>query len=158
MEKPTDGKSSFIKAARILTYLIYGFVMFAIVFLVLGFVLLLFGASTSSSFVTFVYNIAAEFLAPFRGIFPPHQINDRSYFSTAGLFAIIMYGIFAMALHSLIDYITVKQVQHQNQLIEAKEYQEEQAEKAKAEKLAAEQAAARKSQPTRRAAPTQRRV
>jgi len=86
---------------------------------VLGFVLLRFGASTDSSFVRFVYHIAAEFLQPFRGIFPPKQITDTSYFSSSGLFAIIMYSLFAAAIHGLISYVTVKQVQHENDLLQA---------------------------------------
>ncbi|MEK7594573.1 MAG: hypothetical protein AAB436_02980 [Patescibacteria group bacterium] len=117
--KPTDGTISFIKVARALTYLVYFFAVTAIVFLSLGFVLLLFGANTSVPFVRFVYHIAAEFLAPFRGIFPPHQISDTSYFSSAGLFAIVMYSFFAAAVHSLINYITLKEVTHEKELIEA---------------------------------------
>lgn len=119
--KPSDSKLSFIKIARGLTWLVYGFVVIAIVFLVLGFILLLFGANQDVAFVRFVYNIAAEFLQPFRGIFPPHQISDTSYFSAAGLFAIIMYSFFAMALHALINYITMKEFKHEQELKEAQE-------------------------------------
>jgi len=122
--KPTDSKLTFIKIARVLTYLVYAYMLIAVVFLVLGFILLLFGANTDSSFVRFVYNIAAEFLQPFRGIFPPHQITDSAYFSASGLFAIIMYGIAAAALHSLISFITLKQVKHEAELAE---WQEDQA-------------------------------
>jgi uncharacterized protein YggT (Ycf19 family) len=122
-QQPTDGILSFIKVARALTYLVYAFAVIAIVFLVLGFVLLLFGANTDTAFVRFVYHIAAEFLQPFRGIFPPKQITDTSYFSASGLFAILMYSFFAAAVHSLINYITLKEVQHENQLLAAqKEY------------------------------------
>ncbi len=118
MDKPSDGKLTFIKIARVMTYLVYAYAMIATVFLVLGFFLLLFGASTSSSFVQFVYHIAARFLEPFRGIFPGQQISDRSYFSAAGLFAIIMYGIAAMALHAFINYLTYKMQMHQAVLSE----------------------------------------
>lgn len=118
MDKPSDSKLNFIKVARALTYLVYAYALIAIFFLCLGFILLLFGANTDSSFVTFVYDIAAKFLEPFRGIFPLHQITDRSYFSASGLFAIIMYTLFAVAVHSLISYITVKQVKHETELAE----------------------------------------
>lgn len=117
--KPSDGTLSFIKVSRALVYVVYFFAITAIVFLVIGFVLLLFGANTTSSFVRFVYDIAAEFLQPFRGIFPPKQITETSYFSASGLFAIIMYSFFAAALHGLITWITVKQTEHENDLIEA---------------------------------------
>ncbi len=114
---PTDAKLNMIKFARVLVYLVYAYLIIAVSFLITGFILLLLGASQSSSFVDFVYRIAAEFLAPFRGMFPPHQITDSSYFSAAGLFAIIMYGIFAIAIHSFIGYITLKQTKHQNDLL-----------------------------------------
>lgn len=119
MAKPSDGKLSFIKIARALTYLVYAYTLIAITFLVLGFILLLFGANVDVPFVRFVYHIAAEFLQPFRGIFPPHQITDNSYFSAAGLFAIVMYSLFAAAIHALISYITLKQVNHEKELVEA---------------------------------------
>lgn len=118
MEKPTDSKLTFIKVARAITYLAYAYAIIATVFLVLGFVLLLFGASTASGFVNFVYNIAAQFLKPFREIFPGQQIGSSSYFSAAGLFAIIMYGIGAAVIHSLISYLTLKEAQHQEELEE----------------------------------------
>lgn len=118
MDKPKDGKLTFIKVARVLTYLVYAYAIIATVFLVLGFFLLLLGASTSSSFVQFVYHIAARFLEPFRGIFPGHQLSDRSYFSAAGLFAIIIYGLAAMAIHAFINYLTYKEVKHQTELQE----------------------------------------
>jgi uncharacterized protein YggT (Ycf19 family) len=107
---------SFIKLTRGLVWLVYAYTVIAIVFLVLGFVLLLLGANADVPFVHFVYRIAAEFLQPFRGIFPPHQISDRSYFSAAGLFAIVMYSFFSVALHSLISYLTLKQAQYDKEL------------------------------------------
>lgn len=118
-QKPTDSKLSLLKFARVLVYLVYAYLLVAVTFLITGFLLLLLGASQSSSFVDFVYRIAAEFLQPFRDMFPPHQITDSAYFSAAGLFAIIMYGLFAAAIHSLIGYITLKQTQHQTELIAA---------------------------------------
>lgn len=42
--------------------------------------------------VDFVYTVAGHFLEPFRGMFPPKQISTTSYFSSAGLFAIIFYS------------------------------------------------------------------
>lgn len=124
INKPSDGKLSFIKVTRALIYLVYFFAVTAIVFLVLGFFLLLFGANSDTAFVRFVYNIAIEFLQPFRGIFPPKQITETSYFSASALFAIIMYSFFAAALHGLISYITLKQANHENELIEAQKEHE----------------------------------
>lgn len=143
-KKPTDTKLNLIKFSRILVYLVYSYLVIAVSFLITGFVLLLLGASQTSSFVDFVYRIAAQFLQPFRGMFPPQQITDTSYFSAAGLFAIIMYGLFAVAIHSLIGYITLKQTQHQNELIMA-----EAEAKRQQQKLVAQKAIASSQKPTR---------
>lgn len=112
MDKPSDSTLTFIKIAKVLTILVYAYVIIAAVFLILGFILLLFGANQAAGFVHFVYDIAAQFLKPFREIFPGQPIGDRGYFSAAGLFAIIMYGIAAAALHSLLTFITLKQTKH----------------------------------------------
>lgn len=108
MEKPHSSKLSVIKAARALTYLVYAWLVIATTFLFLGFILLLLGANPETSFVHFVYQIAAHFLEPFRGMFPTHQISDTAYFSSAALFAIVFYSIVAVFVHALIEYITMK--------------------------------------------------
>ncbi len=108
MDKPSSSKLVIIKVSRVLVYLVYAWLVIATVFLLLGFILLLLGANTTTPFVEFVYKIAANFLAPFRGMFPPTKISDTSYFSAAGLFAIIFYSICAFFIHALIDWITMK--------------------------------------------------
>jgi uncharacterized protein YggT (Ycf19 family) len=124
-KKPSDGKLNLIKFARILVYLVYTYLIVAVSFLSVGFLLLLLGANQDTPFTQFVYKIAAEFLQPFRAIFPVHQITDNAYFSAAGLFAIIMYGLFAVGIHSLISYLTLKQAKHQAELIEFEKQQEQ---------------------------------
>lgn len=121
MEKPKDTKLMFIKFAKVITILVYTYFIVASVFLIVGFFLLLFGANPNTPFVKFVYHFASLFLQPFREIFPGHQISDRSYFSGAALFAIIMYGIGALAIHSLITYVTYKQASYQAKLIKLQE-------------------------------------
>lgn len=111
-----DTKMLFIKTARALTYVVYGFMITAITFLSVGFFLLLFGANADVAFTSFVYKVAAAFLQPFRGIFPAHQVSETGYFSTSALFAIIMYMLFALATHALIAYITGKMLAHQDEL------------------------------------------
>lgn len=133
MQKPSDSKLNLLKFARILVYVVYAYLIIAVSFLITGFCLLLLGASQTASFVDFVYRIAAEFLQPFRGMFPPHQITDNAYFSAAGLFAIIMYGLFAVAVHSLVSWLTLKQAQHQEELIEIARQEQLQAEKERAQ-------------------------
>lgn len=114
--KPSDTKLLFIKTARVLTYLVYAYMLAAVVFLSIGFVLLLFGANQDVAFTNFIYKVAAEFLQPFRGIFPAHKISETGYFSTSALFAILIYMMLGLALHALITYITTKMLKHQNEL------------------------------------------
>lgn len=124
MAQPSEGALSFIKVARGLTYLVYAYVIIAIAFLILGFLMLLLGANPQADFTQFIYRIAAEFLQPFRGIFPTKQITETSYFSAAGLFAIVMYSFFAAGIHALISWITAKQMNYENELLVAKKENE----------------------------------
>lgn len=117
--KPSDSTLVFIKISRGITYFIYGYSLVASTFLAIAFVLQLFGANYATPFVKFMYTGAYEFLKPFRGIFPGHEVSDTSYFNSSALFAIMMYLIFAAALHSLITYITAKMVAHQQELEDA---------------------------------------
>lgn len=115
-KKASDSKLVFIKFSRVVTYLVYAYSLVASVFLAIGFVLLLFSANPATPFVKFIYKVAYEFLGPFRGIFPTHSVGETGYFSSAALFAIIMYLILAIALHALINYITAKMIKHQDEL------------------------------------------
>lgn len=142
--KPSDGKLVFIKFARVLTYFVYGYCLVASVFLAIGTFLLMFSANTSSNFVQFIYSGAENFLQPFRGIFPPKQISESGYFSTSAVFAIIIYMLIALSVHSLISWITVKMVAHKNELVEAH---------LEAQKLAEQKAAAERASQTRPPAP-----
>ena len=116
MEKPSDSTLMFIKFTRAISYIVYAFTIIAVVFLTMGFFLLLFSANPNVGFTQFVYKVAAEFLQPFRGIFPPHQISETGYFSTSALFAIIFYLFFAAGMDALIGYINVKMAKHQAEL------------------------------------------
>jgi hypothetical protein len=106
----------FIKGARILTYLVYGYSLLASAFLGIGFFLLLFSANSTTPFVKFMYETCNVFIAPFRGIFPLKPVGETGYFSASALFAILMYLLFALALHALINYLTAKMVESQKKL------------------------------------------
>jgi hypothetical protein len=113
---PSDAKLVFIKFARGLSYFVYGYALVASAFLGLSFFLLLFSANTSTGFVEFVYKTGAMFLEPFRGIFPVRQVNETGYFSPSILFAIMMYMLLALIMNALISYVTLKMVQHEDEL------------------------------------------
>ena len=116
MQKPSDSTLIYIKFTRAISYVVYAFTIVAVISLTFGFFMLLFGANANTPFVQFVYNIAYEFMAPFRGIFATHPVGQTGYFSASALFAIIVYLIFAAAISSLISYLNVKMVKHQDEL------------------------------------------
>jgi uncharacterized protein YggT (Ycf19 family) len=97
-----------VRAARILTYLVYGFTIVALVILVLGFFLLLFGANPDAAFAEWAYRSLDRVMAPFRGIFEPVQLNGDSVLDTSVIFAMIVYGIAGLFLSALIDWLTEK--------------------------------------------------
>ena len=92
--------------ARALTYLVYAFVVIALVILAFGFVLLLFGANPDAPFAEWVYRSMDRVMAPFRGLFESVPLNGKSVLDTSVLFAMIVYAIVGMALHALIDWLT----------------------------------------------------
>lgn len=96
---------------RAITYLVYFYFVVVEIILALGFVLLLFGANPTSSFVQWVYRALERAMRPFRGIFAPIELgttgNDvPAVFDTSVLFAMIVYGIVVLALSSLISWLT----------------------------------------------------
>src|SRR5438552_17422119 len=86
---------------RGIVWLVYAFVVFAIILATLAFFLQLLGANPTSDFAAWVYRGAARVTAPFRGIFPSHPVTDDSYLDVSLLLAVIMYGIFALLMAAL---------------------------------------------------------
>jgi uncharacterized protein YggT (Ycf19 family) len=103
-----DGNATIgiVRVARALTYLVYGFVVVALVILLFGFFLLLFGANPTAPFAEWVYRSLERVMAPFRGLFEPIQLNGKSVLDTSVLFAMIVYGIAGMLLNTLIEWLT----------------------------------------------------
>ena len=100
--------------ARFIGYLAYVYIIFVEIILFLGFFLLLFGANPSSSFVEWAYRNLDRAMKPFRGIFTPIELGTtngnqiESIFDTSVLFAMIIYGIIGLLIHSLIQWLTYK--------------------------------------------------
>ncbi len=101
-----SAKLGIAKIARALVYVVYAFVTVALVILVLGFFLLLFGASTDAAFTEWVYRSLDRVMAPFRGIFESVPLNGESVLDVSVLFAMIVYSIVGMALHGLISWLS----------------------------------------------------
>ena len=92
--------------ARALTYLLYALVVVAMVLLLLGFFLLGFGANPGAPFAEWVYRSLTRVMGPFRGLFEPVPLDGRSVVDVSILFAMIVYGLAALVLRALIDWLT----------------------------------------------------
>ncbi len=112
---PTAGwaQRSILWLSRAVTFAIYVYVLIVEVILLLGFFLLLFGANPSSSFVEWVYRSLDRAMKPFRGMFAPIELgttgNDvPAIFDTSVLFAMIMYGILAIVVATLLGWLNAR--------------------------------------------------
>ena len=103
-----SSKEHIVWAGRALVYLVYFFVTVALIVLTFGFFLLLFGANPDAAFAEWVYRSLDRVMAPFRGLFESIQLNGKSVLDVSVLFAMIVYGIVAMALRTLIDWLTYR--------------------------------------------------
>ena len=103
-----SSKEHIVWAGRALVYLVYFFVTVALIVLAFGFFLLLFGANPEASFAEWVYRSLDRVMAPFRGLFESIKLNGQSVLDVSVLFAMIVYGIAALALRALIDWLTYR--------------------------------------------------
>jgi len=103
-----SSKEHIVWAGRALVYLVYFFVTVALIVLTFGFFLLLFGANPDAAFAEWVYRSLNRVMAPFRGLFEPIQLDGNSVLDVSVVFAMIVYGIVALALRSLIDWLTFR--------------------------------------------------
>jgi uncharacterized protein YggT (Ycf19 family) len=98
--------------ARVLLWFVYAWLIVNLVLLLLAFTLRLLGANPSASFTDWVYRSVARTMAPFRGMFEPLAVNDRSVLDTSLLFAMIIYSLAALFLRSAIDWVTKRVTSH----------------------------------------------
>lgn len=99
--------------ARAVGYLIYAYLIVVEVILLLGFILLLFGANPSAGFTEWAYRNLDRVMAPFRGIFTPIELGTTSadvqaVVDTSVIFAMIVYGIVAIAFGALTSWLTTR--------------------------------------------------
>jgi len=81
------------------------FVTIVLGFLVFRFVLKLFGASSSSGFVDWMYRTTKPLIAPFKGAFPSPVIERGLVFEFNTLLAIVVYALLGWLLVSLVDLV-----------------------------------------------------
>ncbi len=98
----------YLKIGKVVTILLYIWVMFGVIVLGLRVFLLAFSANAATPFVQYIYKTSADYLAPFRGIFPSKPVGETGYLDIASIFAIIMYLLFAWLVSAGINYIQSK--------------------------------------------------
>ncbi len=127
-------RKAFLWVTRIISYLIYVYLILVEIVLFLGFFLLLFGANPTAGFTQWVYRNLDRAMAPFRGIFTPIQLgttsgnNVESVFETSVLFAMIIYGILALVLSAFLAWLASR-LRHIDDLeaeIEARQLEQQQ--------------------------------
>jgi uncharacterized protein YggT (Ycf19 family) len=99
---------AFLKLSKVAAWLMYLWVLFGIIVLTLRVLLLAFSASTTAGFYQFVINTSTQYLDPFRGLFPPHQVGDTGYIDVSALFAIVVYIFVAWGFSALTSYVQHK--------------------------------------------------
>ena len=97
--------------AKILSYMVYVYLILVEIVLLIGFFLLLFGANPTAGFTQWAYRNLDRVMAPFRGIFTPISLGSTTadvpaIFDTSVLFAMIVYGILALLMSWLIHWLT----------------------------------------------------
>lgn len=98
----------YLRASRLIAYVLYAWTTIGVVLLGLRVFLLAFSANTATPFVEFVYRTSADYLVPFRGIFPPKSFGETGYFDVAALFAIVIYLLVSWVIGELVRYIQYK--------------------------------------------------
>jgi uncharacterized protein YggT (Ycf19 family) len=98
--------------AKVLLWFVYAWLMVNLVLLLLAFTLRLLGANPSASFTDWVYRSVDRTMAPFRGMFEPLALNDRSVLDTSLLFAVIIYALAALFLRFAIEWLTKRVTPH----------------------------------------------
>ena len=95
-----EGRYNFRAAA------VVGFIVGAVdIVIAARFLGMLFGASSHSAFVNFIYQVSAPLVAPFQGIFGDGGSKANS-FETSDLVAIVAYAVIGWGLVMLIRIIT----------------------------------------------------
>jgi len=97
-----------LKIGKVASYILYTWVSIGVIALSLRMFLLLVSANADTPFVRFVYGVSNDYLAPFRGIFPSHQVGETGYLDVAALFAIFVYVILGWLIDTLVNYVQQK--------------------------------------------------
>lgn len=97
-----------LRFSRIIVWIMYIWVLIGVISLSVRVLLLALSASTTAGFTNFVMKVSADYLQPFRGIFPPKTVGETGYLDVSALFAIVVYLFILWGFHSLIIYVQNK--------------------------------------------------
>jgi uncharacterized protein YggT (Ycf19 family) len=97
-----------LRFSRWLTWFVYMFFVLAMILLAIAFFLQLTNASETAPFTQWVYRTTDRLLKPFRAIYPQVEGENGSVVDFSILFAIIMYGLFALGVHAIVNWIDQK--------------------------------------------------
>jgi uncharacterized protein YggT (Ycf19 family) len=81
------------------------FLTIAEIFLGLRFIFRFFAANPNNGFVNWIYNSSDTLMEPFRGIFPPVTFGNHFVVDFSILFAMAIYGVFALLLIYIVSLI-----------------------------------------------------
>jgi len=98
----------YLNVSKIMAYIMYAWVMIGVITLGLRVFLLALSANSEAPFVRFIYNTSADYLVPFRGIFPAKEFGQTGYLDVAALFAVIIYLFIGWGFSALIAYLRAK--------------------------------------------------
>lgn len=99
---------TYLRVSRIIAYVMYAWVMIGIILLGFRIFLLATSANATTPFVEFVYKTSADYMNPFRGIFPTKPVSETGYLDIAAVFAIIMYMLLGWGFSELISFVQQK--------------------------------------------------
>jgi uncharacterized protein YggT (Ycf19 family) len=91
---------------RLLLGLINFFLAMAEIFLGVRVLLRFFAANPDNGFVQWVYNSSDVLMQPFRGVFPTEVIGHNHVVDFSALFAMVVYGLIALAFVALATWLT----------------------------------------------------
>jgi uncharacterized protein YggT (Ycf19 family) len=98
-----DGRLTMANMARLVLWITWAWVLLDLFLLLAAFILQLLGANPDAEFARWVYRSAERSMAPFRGIFTPIELTDRSVLDTSLLFAMMIYAFAAILLQNVLD-------------------------------------------------------
>ena len=111
-----------LAVARAAAYIAYAWVMVSLIILAFGFFLLLFAANPDAPFTQWVYRHLADTMEPFRGIFPRQSTESGSTLDVSILFAMFVYTVIALAVRSVIDWLTFRRDRLEHRLRQDTEF------------------------------------